>query len=136
MVYVEVVSGLWFGNVDMMYKPQFLSDNQIEVIINCTYQFHFPEGNTQNIRIPLPETIYQSLDLIRHNKERIIQLISDKLESHNILIVCYDGKTLSPFLVCLYLMSQGGITKEQAKQTIQSKHTEIPMDFDVTLLDL
>ena len=41
MVYVEVVSGLWFGNVDMMYKPQFLSDNQIEVIINCTYQFHF-----------------------------------------------------------------------------------------------
>ena len=60
MVYVEVVSGLWFGNVDMMYKPQFLSDNQIEVIINCTYQFHFPEGNTQNIQNPLRNNLSKS----------------------------------------------------------------------------
>ena len=136
MVYTEIISGLWIGNVDMMYKQQFIKDNQIEVIINCTYQYQFPEGMKQNIRFALPDNIHQCIDTLRANKDRIIQLIDTLVESHNILIVCYDGKNVSPFLVSMYLMNQACLTKEQVKQVIRSKNNEIPMDYDLNLLDL
>ena len=73
MLYTEILSGLWIGDVDLMYNKKFIGDNQIEVIINCTmdYQFSEIQGIT-NIRIPLPHNLYNSLDTLRQNKHKIL----------------------------------------------------------------
>ena len=137
MLYAEIISGLWIGDIDMMYNKKFIQDNQISIIINCTTNFKFSDiENIQNIRIPLSDNLYQNLDQLRIHKDKILKFIDDSLETNNILLSCYDGKIISPFIISLYLMIYGEISKETLKQIILSKNKDISMDYDIHLLDL
>ena len=137
MLYAEILSGLWIGDIDVMYNKTFLIENDITIIINCTINYKFTDNkNIQNIRIPLSDNIFYDLDIIRNNKDKILKFINKSLNEHNILICCYDGKIISPFILSLYLINYGGITKDKIKKIIQSKNTNISMDYDLNLLDL
>ena len=137
MLYTEVLSGLWIGDVDIMYNKKFIGDNQIEVIINCTMDYQFAEiQGITNIRIPLPHNLYNSIDTLRNNKDKILDCMDKYYESKYILICCQDGTTISPFLVSLYLIKCGGIQKSEVKKIIQSKNQSVTMEFDLNLLDL
>jgi protein-tyrosine phosphatase len=137
MLYTEILSGLWIGDVDLMYNKKFIEDNQIEVIINCTMDYQFSEiPGITNIRIPLPHNLYNSLDILRQNKHKILDCIDMNYENKHILICCQDGTTISPFLVSLYLIKYGGIQKSEVKKIIQSKNQAVTMEFDLNLLDL
>lgn len=137
MLYTEVISGLWIGDIDIMYNKKFIQDNNIEVVINCTnYQFSESVENTQNIRIPLTDDIYHSIDIVRQHKQKILQFIDSQLEEKHILICCREGTSISPFLVALYLVNYADIPKSEVRKIIQSKNEAISMDFDLNLLDL
>ena len=137
MLYTEILSGLWIGDIDIMYNKKFIEDNQIKLIINCTIDYKFSEHkDVQNVRIPLPNNLYNSLDTIRQNKDKILNFIDSNLENHHILICCVDGTIISPFIVSLYLVKYGEIDKSEIKKIIQSKNQAVSMDFDLSLLDL
>jgi len=137
MLYTEVLSGLWIGDIDIMYNKKFIEDNQIKLIINCTIDFKFSEyGGVQNVRIPLPNNLYNSIDMIRQNKDKILTFIDSNLENNHILICCVDGIIISPFIVSLYLVKYGEIDKSEIKKIIQSKNEAVSMEFDLSLLDL
>lgn len=136
MVYTEIISGFWIGNIDMMYNKQFINDNDIQVIINCTVNFQFKDETKQNIRIPLVEDLYRNFDILRNNKEKILSFINSQLDTQNILLCCYDGQTISPFIASLYLIRYGEIPKDNIKQILKSKNTQLSLDFDVQSLDL
>ena len=137
MLYTEVLSGLWIGDIDIMYNKIFIEDNQIKLIINCTIDYKFSEHNgVQNVRIPLPNNLYNSIDIIRQNKDKILTFIDSNLENHHILICCVDGTNISPFIASLYLVKYGEIDKSEIKKIIQSKNQAVSMDFDLSLLDL
>ena len=137
MLYAEILSGLWIGDIDIMYNKKFIQDNNITVILNCTINFKFTDlPNIQNIRIPLSDNLWNNIDTIRNHKDKILNFIDESLETNNILLCCYDGKTISPFILSLYLLKYGEITKDKLKQIILSKHKGISMDYDLNLLDL
>ena len=137
MLYTEILSGLWIGDIDIMYSAKFIEDNQIKLIINCTIDYQIKEHRgVQNVRVPLPNNLYNSIDTIRLNKDKILTFIDSNLENKHILICCLDGTTISPFIVSLYLVEYGGIEKSEVKQIIQSKNSSVSMEFDVGLLDL
>ena len=137
MLYTEVLSGLWIGDIDIMYNKKFLQDNQIQVIINCTCQYKFTDlPSIQNVRLPLSDNLYNSIDTIKQNKDKILQFIDSRLEINNILICCQAGTSISPFLVSLYLIQYGKIQKNEVRKIIQSKNEAVSMDFDLSLLDL
>lgn len=137
MLYVEIISGLWIGNVDTMYNKKFIEENKITIILNCTTNYKFSDyPDTNNIRLPLSDNIYHNIDTLRQNKDKVLTFIDDSLNDNNILISCYDGKTISPFIISLYLIKYGGISKDKIKKVIQSKNTNISMDYDLDLLDL
>lgn len=137
MLYTEVLSGLWIGDIDIMYNKKFIEDNQIKLIINCTIDYKFSEHKgVQNVRIPLPNNLYNSLDTIRQNKDKILNFIDSNLENNHILICCVDGINISPFIASLYLVKYGEIEKSEIKKIIQSKNQAVSMDFDLSLLDL
>jgi len=137
MLYVEIISGLWIGNIDIMYNKKFIKDNNITIILNCTTNYKFSDyPDTKNIRIPLSDSIYHNIDTLRQNKNKILTFIDDSLDDNNILVCCYDGKTIGPFIISLYLIQYGGITKDKIKEVIRSKNTAISMDYDLSLLDL
>ncbi len=137
MLYTEVLSGLWIGDIDIMYSNKFIVDNQIKLIINCTVDYKFSDHkDVQNIRIPLPNNLYNSIDTIRQHKDKILTFIDSNLENKHILICCLDGTMISPFIVSLYLIKYGGIETSEIKKIIQSKNQAVSMDFDLSLLDL
>ena len=137
MLYTEIYSGVWIGDVDIMYSNKFLEDNFITIIINCTVTRKFPDNsNTQNIRIPLTNNLYQSIHVLKQNKQKILSFIDRAIETDNILIICEDGIIASPFIISLYLVNYGGIDVGNIRSIIQSKNQAISMDFDIGLLDL
>lgn len=137
MLYTEVLSGLWIGDIDIMYNKKFIEDNQIKLIINCTIDYKFSEHkDVQNVRIPLPNNLYNSIDTIKQNKDKILTFIDSNLENNHILICCVDGINISPFIASLYLVKYGEIDKSEIKKIIQSKNQAVSMDFDLSLLDL
>ena len=137
MLYTEVLSGLWICDIDIMYNKKFIEDNQIKLIINCTIDYKFSEHkDVQNVRIPLPNNLYNSIDTIKQNKDKILTFIDSNLENNHILICCVDGTTISPFIASLYLIKYGEIDKSEIKKIIQSKNQAVSMDFDLSLLDL
>ena len=137
MLYTEVLSGLWIGDIDIMYNKKFLQDNQIQVIINCTCHYKFTDlPSIQNVRLPLSDNLYNSIDTIKQNKDRILQFIDSQLESNNVLICCQAGTYISPFIISLYLIQYGDIQKNEVRKIIQSKNETVSMDFDLSLLDL
>ena len=137
MLYTEVLSGLWIGDIDIMYNKKFLQDNQIQVIINCTCHYKFTDlPSIQNVRLPLSDNLYNSIDTIKQNKDRILQFIDSQLESNNVLVCCQAGTYISPFIISLYLIQYGDIQKNEVRKIIQSKNEAVSMDFDLSLLDL
>ena len=39
----ELLSGLWIGDTDILNSKKFMSDNHIDIILNCTQLFDFPD---------------------------------------------------------------------------------------------
>jgi len=137
MLYAEILSGLWIGDIDMIYNKKFLQDNNITVVINCTINYQFNDlPDIKNIRLPLSDNLWNNINSLRQNKDKILSFIDESLENNNIVIACYDGKTLSPFIISLYLIHYGDINKDEIKKIIQSKNTQISMDYELSLLDL
>ena len=111
----ELLSGLWIGDTDILNSKKFMSDNQIDIILNCTQLFDFPDlDNIQKVRLPFSNDKNSDTDLmlLRQNKDKILSFIDENITDKNILIVCYDGKSISPFLIALYIADYSKIDKK------------------------
>ncbi len=139
MFYCEVVSGLWVADVDILYSKRFYKDNMIEMVLNCTYDYSFPDiDSIQKIRIPVTEQLKKDGDFQKLNGSlfKILDLIHENTTDKNILFVCYDGKNVSALLVALYLIKYGGIKKQNIKQIMKSKNDEFSLDYEFSLFDV
>jgi hypothetical protein len=130
----EIISGLWIGIVDCSFDNNFLKDNNISILINCTINYGFPDINVKKLRIPLSDNLTPSRDivLLKKNKSKIIDYIYENIESSNILIYCYDGLLISPLIVSLFLIDKGGISKDNIRSILKSKNTKITLDVDLS----
>ena len=139
MFYCEVVSGIWVADVDILYSQRFYKDNMIEMVLNCTYDYSFPDiDSIKKIRIPVTEQLKKDGDFQKLNDSlfKILDLIHEKSTDKNILLVCYDGKNVSALLVALYLIKYGGIKKQNIKQIMKSKSDEFSLDYEFSLFDV
>jgi len=132
----ELLSGLWIGDTDILNSKQFMIDNQIDIILNCTQLFDFPNlENIQKIRLPFSNDKNSDTDLIllRQNKNKILSFINDNINDKNILIVCYDGKSISPFLVYLYIAEYSKIDKRSIYNIMITKDSNLSLWYDLSL---
>lgn len=136
MFYCEIISGLWVGDIDIMLHKKFIKENNINIIINCTQQIPFPEVDVTKIRIPFSDRLENDIDLLKQNKDKILEFIFNQLDVDNILICCYDGLNISPFIVAIFLIKYGEITKEDVRSIIRTKNNTITLDYDNNLFDL
>ena len=97
------------GNVIGIHiNDKFIKDNSIDIILNCSSTFGFTELSVHKIRLPFSDSFEKDTDieLLRSNKKKICNFIKQNILEKNILICCYDGKTISPLLCALYNMHQ------------------------------
>ena len=131
----ELLSGLWIGDTDILNSKKFMIDNQIDIILNCTQLFDFPDLDIQKIRLPFSNDKNSDTDLmlLRQNKNKILSFIDDNINDKNILIVCYDGKSISPFLVYLYIAEYSKIDKRSIYNIMLTKDSNLSLWFDLSL---
>ena len=136
MFTTELLSGLWVGDTDMLNSKKFMIDNQIDIIFNCTTYFDFPDlKDIQKIRLPFSNDKRSDSDLmlLRANKDKILSFINDNIDKHNILIVCYDGKSIGPFIVALYIAEYSKIDKKSIYDILLTKDSNLSMWYDLSL---
>tara|TARA_B100000161_G_C33549031_1_gene414486 strand:+ start:814 stop:1233 length:420 start_codon:yes stop_codon:yes gene_type:complete len=131
----ELLSGLWIGDTDILNSKKFMTENSIDIILNCTQIFDFPDLDLQKIRLPFSNDKNSDTDLmlLRQNKDKILSFIHDNISEKNILIVCYDGKSISPFLVFLYIAEYSKIDKRSIYNIMLTKDSNLSLWFDLSL---
>ena len=136
MTYSELLSGLWISDVKMLNKPKFIEDNNISIILNCTQTFDFPNNvNIKKIRLPFSPIRESDTDiyLLRQNYTKIVNYISENIDENNILICCYDGISISPFIVALYIATKSKISKESIYEILLTKNKDLDLWCDISL---
>jgi len=134
MYVIELLSGIWIGDSDILNSNKFMTDNQIGIIINCTTYFDFPNIDVQKVRLPFSNSNSDTdLNLLRQNKDKILSFINNNIDSHNILIVCYDGKSISPFIVALYIAEYSKIDKKSIYNILCTKDNSLSLWYDLSL---
>ena len=131
----ELLSGLWIGDSSILNSKKFMEDNQIGIILNCTQLFDFPDLDLQKIRLPFSNNKNSDTDLslLRQNKDKILSFINDNIDNHNILIVCYDGKSISPFIVALYIAEYSQLDKKSIYNILLTKDSSLSLWYDLSL---
>ena len=130
----EIISGIWIGSIDDSFNKDFLKDNNISILINCTLNYGFPDIEANKLRIPLTSNLTPDEDILmlKKNKNKIIDYIYDNIDTSNILIYCYDEKTISPLIVSLFLIYKGGVSKDNIRSILKSKNGNISLDIDLS----
>ena len=111
----EIISGLWIGSINDSYNKDFYIDNKINIVINCTNDQAFLNlDHLKKIRIPISNIpdINNDIYLLNQNKDKILQFINDSIEENNIFIYCYNGITISPLIVALFMIKYGKISTD------------------------
>ena len=138
MFYCELLSGIWIGDTDILSNINFIKDNNISIILNCTQLFEFPNYNgIQRVRIPFSPVRDSNEDiyLLRNNRVKILTFLKDNIETNNILISCYDGKSISPFIVALFMSQESSINKSSIYDILLTKNKDLNLWCDLTLFD-
>lgn len=136
MYTLEILSGVWIGDSDILNSKKFIDDNKITIILNCTQLFDFPDiAKIQKIRLPFSNNKNSDTDLslLRQNKNKILSFIHDNIDNHNILINCYDGKSIAPFLIALYIAEYSKIDKKSIYDILLTKDSSLSLWFDLSL---
>ena len=131
----ELLSGLWIGDSAILNSKKFMEENSIDIILNCTQLFDFPDLDVQKVRLPFSNDKNSDTDLmlLRQNKDKILSFINDNITDKNILIVCYDGKSISPFLIALYIAEYSKIDKKSIYNILLTKDSSLSLWFDLSL---
>jgi predicted protein tyrosine phosphatase len=136
MFTLELLSGLWIGDTSILNSNKFMIDNDITIILNCTQLFDFPDiSQIKKVRLPFSSTNNSDTDLmlLRENKTKILSFIHDNIDDNNILITCYDGKSISPFLVALYIAEYSKIDKKSIYDILLTKDSSLSLWYDLSL---
>ena len=132
----EILSGLWIGNLNDAYNEEFYNDNLISIAINCTFEQGFLDlPNIKKIRVPVTDKLDPNRDLVllKNNMDKILDFIDEKIDENNIFVYCYNGLTVSPLIVALYMIKKGDISKDDIRDILKSKNNNICLDFDLSM---
>ena len=132
----EIISGLWIGNINDIYNEEFYNDNLINICINCTIDLGFLDNpNIKKIRLSLSKDMDPNRDIymLKQNKDKILNFIHNNIETNNILIYCYNGITISPLIVALYMINYGNISKDNIRNILRSKNEKICLDYNLSI---
>ena len=123
----EIISGLWFGDINSLKNPNFFNDNDINIIINLTDCNYKIDKKVSYINVPLSSyNIYSMKNVI----DKIIENIHNNIELNNIYVYCINGITISPLVCSLYLLKYGKLNKYDIPPILKSKNDQVLINID------
>ena len=123
----EIISGLWFSDMDSLKNPNFFTDNDINIIINLTDCNFKIDKKVSYINVPLSTyNIYSMKNVIG----KITENIHNNIELNNIYVYCLNGITISPLVCSLYLLKYGKLNKYDIPPILKSKNDQVLINID------
>jgi protein tyrosine/serine phosphatase len=106
----EIIPGLWLGNYKSALDNDFLKQNKIDLIINCTPNIPFIDNaedlKIETYRIPVNDSLLEKDFILMEKYFKIaIPMLLRKytIENKKILIHCHMGKQRSAILTAALL---------------------------------
>ena len=102
-----IIPHIYLGNINSSQNINFIQDNNVQLIVNCSRNIPFLEEFTgEKIRIPIDDNrIFKNKDIL--NFLNVLEIIHKyREENKNILIHCRLGSQRSANIVLLYLIKK------------------------------
>jgi len=122
-----IINNIWLGNKSSALDRNFLTTNNIKLVVNCTTDINISEwyetDNINYIRLPIYDWNSESNNNIL--KAEIINIIKTiniyKERNENILVHCFAGMQRSATVIACYLMYYYDFSPEDAILYIRNK---------------
>lgn len=98
---------LWLGGIRAAMDEQFLANNKIDVIFNCTKDIPFIQGPTCLYRVPIDDNLEDGeiQNLLKWSPEIVFKLLREYQNGKNILVHCAAGMQRSAAVTQMLLMT-------------------------------
>jgi protein-tyrosine phosphatase len=121
----EILPGLWLGSIKAATNRNWLENNRIKVVFNCTKDIPQHPIIKRHYRIPVDDNL--QLDEIRNLELWSFEIVTKILQEYKtgepILIHCAAGMQRSAATMAMALIVLRNMTPEDAIKYIQEKRT-------------
>jgi dual specificity phosphatase 12 len=119
----EILPGLWLGNYRASQNEDFLRENKIETVFNCTKDLPFADSVKRRYRVPVDDNLQE--DEIRNMElwafEIVLKLMKERNQGSPVLVHCAAGMQRSAAVIALYLIAVYRMKSEDAMAFIRNK---------------
>tara|TARA_B100000768_G_C11253595_1_gene365304 strand:- start:1293 stop:1703 length:411 start_codon:yes stop_codon:yes gene_type:complete len=129
----EILSGVWIGDASSLSCKPFLTDNKIELIYNCTDIYDFADIDVIKVRLPFSSARgAANIDLLQTHHRKLTTHLHEHIQTHNILIGCADGLSISPLIIAIYILHYGKMEPKSIYQMLQTKDSQLSLWCDLS----
>lgn len=102
-----ILPGLWLGNRKVAANREFLQQNNITTVFNCTKDLPFDASIVRQYRVPVDDNLeaVEIANMERWAPEIVYKLVSEYKAGHKILVHCYAGMQRSAAVVAMMLIA-------------------------------
>lgn len=117
---------LWLGNYNAATDTNFLTQNNINVIYNCTKNLSFAENAPsvkRRYRIPIDDNLEpeEIENLAKWSPEAVLLLVQEYRDGATILVHCAAGMQRSAATVAMFLIATEGMNPDQTIAAVKAK---------------
>ena len=136
---IQIINNIYICDINYSYEKYIYSKYNINIVINCTENLKFYNNDKiKKIRIPLSyEMNSKDINLLNKNLDKILSYIKNVFLDNVILITCYDGKTISPLIIALFIIKYSkNINHKDIINFVKTKNDNIILDYDMNIFNL
>jgi len=103
----KILPRLWLGNKTAALDTNWLRENHITTVFNCTKDIPFGSGPLHQYRVPIDDSLLQEdiQKLTAWTPELIYKLMAEYNRGATILVHCYAGVQRSAAVVAMFLIT-------------------------------
>ena len=123
--YNKINDNIYIGNINTSQNSEFIKNNNIIIIINCSKDIPFYSNHTKNYRIPVNDD-FSTYSIVRmtYYLKYLIPLINNHLNNGEILFIhCRAGMQRSATFLAGLLMYHYKLNKLTAIKLIRNKRS-------------
>jgi protein-tyrosine phosphatase len=118
-----IIPGIWLGNHKASMNEEFLKNNSITVVFNCTKDLPFHSSIKRRYRVPVDDNLQP--DEIRNlelwSYEIVYKIKKEHNKGRNILVHCYAGMQRSAASVSMYLIATNRMNVDETISFLKQK---------------
>jgi len=118
-----IIDKIWLGNAAAALDPDFLQENNIKTVFNCTKNYPFHSSVRRQYRVPVDDSLQDEdiRNLELWSFEIVTKMMNEYKMGNTMLVHCAAGIQRSASSVAMFLMTLYKMSPEDAIQFIKER---------------